>query len=84
MYRFLLELRDYNTGRQTNKVSALHFYSYRPMVRKVKYTLIYFKQLMDQCIVDMYNEIETKSLMFVCINQTKLRTKTTGYISRTR
>ena len=34
-YHFILKLRDSNTGRETNKVSALQFYSHRLVVRKM-------------------------------------------------
>ena len=61
-YHFTLKLVDPQTRLQTTKkVSALQFYSYRLMMRKDEYNhLIYYKQLLNQYIVDMYAKIETE------------------------
>ncbi|XP_043474431.1 uncharacterized protein LOC122506366 [Leptopilina heterotoma] len=62
------------TGRMTDKkISALEFYSYRIMVRGVHNFLLDFRQLFNQFLVDMYAKIESERLLYIRLNQTKLR-----------
>ena len=58
------------------KTSALQFYCYRVMFRQHQYNhLHYFRQLLNQYLVDMYAKIETERLMFIKMNQKKLRSE---------
>lgn len=55
-------------------VSAADFYSYRIMIREGQSNhLLYFRNLLNQFLVDMYAKIETERLQFIRHNQSKLR-----------
>ena len=75
-YHFLIMQVDPMTGLSGNgkKVSAMKFYAYRIMVRAgtVKH-ILRCRQLFHQFIVDMYAKIESERLLYVRLNQKKLR-----------
>ena len=55
-------------------VSAANFYSYRLMIKKqYNNTILYYRALLNQFLVDMYAKIETERLNFIRLNQKKLR-----------
>ena len=61
------------TSNKVNKmVSAMSYYSYRLMVRSKENRLLNY-QLLYQYLVDMYAKIETERLLFIRLNQKKLR-----------
>jgi hypothetical protein len=54
----------------------MNYYSYRLMIREnVDNHILKCRQLFHQYIVDMYAKIETERLLFVRLNQTKLRSE---------
>ncbi|GBN85661.1 hypothetical protein AVEN_171880-1 [Araneus ventricosus] len=62
------------TSNQVNKmVSAMSFYAYRLLMRSTENRLLNFRQLLHQYLVDMHAKIETKRLLFIRLNQKKLR-----------
>lgn len=64
---------NYYTGECTNKkVSAMNFYAHRIMIRNDNHILKY-RQLFQQFVVDMYAKIESERLLFIRLNQQKLR-----------
>ncbi|XP_024874095.1 uncharacterized protein LOC112456045, partial [Temnothorax curvispinosus] len=70
----ILHRRD---DEETNKkVSAMNYYSYRLMIREnADNHILKCRQLFHQYIVDMYAKIETERLLFIRLNQTKLRSE---------
>ncbi|GBN94015.1 hypothetical protein AVEN_34865-1 [Araneus ventricosus] len=54
-------------------VSAVSFYAYRLMVRLTKNRLLNYRQLLHQYLVDMHGKIEAERLLFIRLNQKKLR-----------
>lgn len=54
------------------KISAKQFYAYRFMIRENNYILKH-RQLLNQFVVDMYVKIESERLLFLKLNQDKLR-----------
>lgn len=74
-YHFNLVQTNPTTGEATNKkVSAMDFYSYRLMTRGVDYNhIVNCRQLFQQFVVDMYVKIESERLLYVRLNQRKLR-----------
>ncbi|GBM28048.1 hypothetical protein AVEN_27437-1 [Araneus ventricosus] len=54
-------------------VSAMSFYAYRLMVRSTENRLLNYRQLLHQYLVDMYAKIEAERLLFIRLNQKKLR-----------
>ena len=65
------------TGGETDKkCSAMNYYSYRLMIRENEDNhILRCRQLFHQYIVDMYAKIETERLIFIRLNQTKLRSE---------
>ena len=58
----------------TKKVSAMQFYSYRLMLRENQSNHIFkSRNLLSQFLTDMYAKIETERLLYIRLNQTKLR-----------
>lgn len=54
----------------------MNFYAYRLMIRQnVDNYLLRFRRLFQQFCVDMYAKIEAERLLFIRLNQTKLRTE---------
>ena len=54
----------------------MHYYSYRLMIRQDEDDYILkCRQLFHQYIVDMYAKIESERLLFIRLNQTKLRSE---------
>ncbi|XP_028967653.1 uncharacterized protein LOC114828293 [Galendromus occidentalis] len=74
-YHFNLRMRNPGTDEETSKkVSAMNYYSYRIMIRdNAENHILLCRQLFHQYIVDMYAKIETERLLFIRLNQTKLR-----------
>ncbi|GBL81971.1 hypothetical protein AVEN_50553-1 [Araneus ventricosus] len=62
------------TSHEINKtVSAMSFYACRLMVRSTENRLLNYRQLLHQYLVDMYAKIEAERLLFIRLNQKKLR-----------
>ncbi|GBM94145.1 hypothetical protein AVEN_149549-1 [Araneus ventricosus] len=62
------------TSNQINKtVSAMSFYAYHLMVRSTENRLLNYRQLLHQYLVDKYAKIEAERLLFIRLNQKKLR-----------
>ncbi|GBM37665.1 hypothetical protein AVEN_9955-1 [Araneus ventricosus] len=62
------------TSNQIHKaVSAMSFYAYSLMVRSTENRLLNYRQLLHQYLVDMYAKIEAERLLFIRLNQKKLR-----------
>lgn len=74
-YHFNLKQIDPTTGESTTKkVSAMDFYAYRLMIRGDAYNhLLNCRQLFQQFVVDMYVKIESERLLYIRLNQRKLR-----------
>ncbi|XP_054281787.1 uncharacterized protein LOC128999354 [Macrosteles quadrilineatus] len=74
-YHFGIPMMDPNTNHPTNKkVSSMDFYAYMLMVREDDFnTILRYRQLLNQFIVDMYAKIETERLLYIKLNQKKLR-----------
>ncbi|KIH60924.1 hypothetical protein ANCDUO_08810 [Ancylostoma duodenale] len=66
---------DPSTGCSVNKkVSAMDFYAYRIMIRTTSPNhILNCRQLFQQFIVDMYAKIESERLLYIRLNQKKLR-----------
>ena len=73
-YHFNNKLQDLSTNKQTDKKSsAMHYYSYRLMIRQDEDNYILkSRQLFHQHIVDMYAKIESERLLFIRLNQTNM------------
>ncbi|CAK9817730.1 hypothetical protein ANTPLA_LOCUS9439 [Anthophora plagiata] len=65
------------SGKETNKkCSAMNYYSYRLMILENEDNhILKCRQLFHQYIVDMYAKIETERLIFIRLNQTRLRSE---------
>ncbi|XP_028966748.1 uncharacterized protein LOC114828104, partial [Galendromus occidentalis] len=76
-YHFNLRMRNPGTDEETSKkVSAMNYHSYRIMIRdNAENHILLCRQLFHQYIVDMYAKIETERLLFIRLNQTKLRSE---------
>jgi len=62
------------TNPVSKTVSSMSYYSYRLMERQnYKNHLLNYRQLLHQYLVDMYAKIETERLLFIRLNQQKLR-----------
>lgn len=73
-YNFGIPKIDVRTGQAcAKKVSAMDFYAFRLMVRANENMLLRYRQLFNQFVVDMYAKIETERLLFIRLNQKKLR-----------
>jgi len=74
-YHFELKQINPASGLYTDKkVSAMDFYAYRTMIRKIPENyLLCYNQLFNQFIVDMYAKIENERLRFIRFNQSKLK-----------
>ena len=58
------------------KCSAMHYYSYRLMIRQDEENYILkCRELFHQFVVDMYAKIESECLLYIRLNQTKLRSE---------
>ncbi|GBM81800.1 hypothetical protein AVEN_145966-1 [Araneus ventricosus] len=65
-----------NDAEIDKKCSAMNFYAYRLMIRRNEDNCILkYRQLLHQYIIDMYVKIETERLLFLRLNQTKLRSE---------
>ena len=76
-YHFNIKLMNPATNKEMNKkCSAMHYYSYRLMIRQDEDNYILkCRQLFHQCVVDMYAKIESERLLYIRLNQTKLRSE---------
>ncbi|GFT01986.1 helitron_like_N domain-containing protein [Trichonephila clavipes] len=76
-YNFNVKVVNRVNGEETNmKCSAMNYYSYRLMVRENEENhILKCRQLFQQYIVYMYAKIETERLIFIRLNQTKLRSE---------
>jgi len=76
-YHFNIKLKNPQTDEEANKkVSAMNYYSYRLMIRdNAENHILKCRQLFHQYIVDMYAKIETERLLYIRLNQTKLRSE---------
>ena len=76
-YHFNIKMRNPQTDEETNKkVSAMNYYSYRLMIRENNENhILKCRELFHQYIVDMYAKIETERLLYIRLNQTKLRSE---------
>jgi len=74
-YHFEIKQVNPGTNEITNKkVSAMDFYSYRIMVRHEQFNhILRYGQLFNQFLVDMYAKIESERLLYIRLNQNKLR-----------
>ena len=75
-YHFLIMQTNPTTGMAIDgkKVSAMDFYAYRIMMRSGTVNhILQCRQLFHQYVVDMYAKIESERLLFVRLNQKKLR-----------
>lgn len=76
-YHFNIKQINSQTNEETNKkVSAMNYYAYRLMIREnVENHILKCRQLFHQYIVDMYAKIETERLLYIRLNQKKLRSE---------
>ena len=75
-YNFSIMQTNPTTGVAVDgkKVSAMNFYAHRIMVRTGSDNhILRCRQLFHQFVVDMYAKIESERLLFVRLNQKKLR-----------
>ncbi|GBM12834.1 hypothetical protein AVEN_247603-1 [Araneus ventricosus] len=73
-YAINLNQVEPGTSNQFNKtVSAMSFYAYRLMVRSTENRLLNYIQLLHQYLVDTYAKIQAELLLFIRLNQKKLR-----------
>ena len=75
-YSFGIPQTNPDTGNNVlgKKVTAMDFYAYRIMIRSGEDNhLLKFRQLFHQFIVDMYAKIESERLLYIRLNQKKLR-----------
>lgn len=72
-YHFTIMQIDPTSDRPTNKkVSAMHFYAYRIMIRDGSPNhILECRQVFHQFIVDMYAKIESERLLFIRLNKKK-------------
>ena len=76
-YHFNIKLMNPTTNKEMNKkCSAMHYYSYRLMIRQDEENYILkCRELFHQFVVDMYAKIESERLLYIRLNQTKLRSE---------
>ncbi|KAL4091329.1 hypothetical protein QTP88_026032 [Uroleucon formosanum] len=79
-YDFSIKMINPITGSETNKkVSSMNYYSYLLMIRENENNhILKCLRLYHKYVIDMYVKIETERLIFIRLNQTKLRSE--GYI----
>ncbi|KAF8778853.1 hypothetical protein HNY73_015538 [Argiope bruennichi] len=76
-YHFNINMRNPTTNEDINKkVSAMNYYAYRTMIREnADNHILKCRQLFHQYIVDMYAKIESERLLYIRLNQVKLRSE---------
>ena len=76
-YHFNIKLMNPATNKEMNKkCSAMHYYSYRLMIRQDEENYILkCREFFHQFVVDMYAKIESERLLYIRLNQTKLRSE---------
>lgn len=74
-YHFnVMQINPNSNGESTKKVSCMDFYAYRLMIRPNECNyLLKCREVFHQFIVDMYAKIESERLLFIRLNQQKLR-----------
>lgn len=73
-YHFNVNMINPVTGEKTNK--TMNYYLYRLMIRENETNhILKCCQLFHQYIVDMYAKIESERLLFIRLNQSKLRSE---------
>ena len=74
-YNFSIKQVDPKKGTETSQsVSCKDFYTYHLMERDQVFNhLLRFKQVTSQFLVKMYAKIKAEFLIFICLNQKKLR-----------
>ena len=74
-YNFALKQINPISGEETTKsISCNDFYAYRLMVRENEFNqVLRFKEITCRFIVDMYAKIESERLLYIRLNQKKLR-----------
>lgn len=59
-----------------NNVSCMNYYAYRLMIRQnTENYLLRYRRLFQQYLVDMYVKVETERLLYIRLNQSKLRSE---------
>ena len=76
-YHFEIRMIDPQTGQETSKkVSSMNYYGYRLMIREnLNNHILRCRELFHQYVVDMYAKIESERLLFIRLNQRKLRSE---------
>ena len=76
-YHFNIKLQNPRTGIEDGKkVSCMNYYAYRLMVRNGEDShILKCRRLFQQYVVDMYAKIETERLLYIRLNQVKLRSE---------
>ncbi|GFT68522.1 putative DNA helicase [Trichonephila clavipes] len=76
-YYFNINMKNPTTNVDINrKVSAMNYYAYRMMIREnADNHVLKCRQLFHQYIVDMYAKIESERLLYIRLNQVKLRSE---------
>ena len=74
-YRFDMKQTDPQTREELRKnISCQDYYAYRLMLRKISANHLHrCSQLFNQYLVDVYAKVETERLLFIKLNQKKLR-----------
>jgi hypothetical protein len=74
-YHFNLRQVNQITGKTTSKkILEIDFYAYRLNVRDTEQNhILNCRQLFHKFIVNMYEKIESERLLYICLNQRKLR-----------
>ena len=76
-YHFEIRTMDPKTGQETRKkVSSMNYYAYRLMIREdLNSHILRCRELFHQYAVDMFAKIESERLLFIRLNQKKLRSE---------
>ncbi|GFV95160.1 helitron_like_N domain-containing protein [Trichonephila clavipes] len=76
-YHFNINMKNPTTNVDINKkVSDMNYYAYRMMIREnADNHILKCRQLFHQYIVDMYAKIESERLLYIRLNQVKLRSE---------
>ncbi|GFW37129.1 helitron_like_N domain-containing protein [Trichonephila clavipes] len=76
-YNFNINMRNPTTNVDINKkVSAMNYYAYRVLIREnADNHILKCTQLFHQYVVDMYAKMEGERLLYIRLNQVKLRSE---------
>jgi len=74
-YHFnVMQINSVTGAAKTKKVSSMDYYAYRIMIRAQQSNhILKCRELFHQFIVDMYAKIESEWLLYIYLNQNKLR-----------